>query len=65
MKIWVKVSELSVGQPIVGIRYSDGIYYCQGIKVVSIDSNKVIIQHPHGDLEIIDDMETLFCIEEN
>ena len=40
------------------------IYCCAGMRISAIDENSVVIRHPHGDLEYIEDIETEFCIKE-
>ena len=62
--MWVKMDKLTVGQEIIGIRDNKSIYYCQGMRVSAIDENSVIIRHPHGDLEYVEDPETKFWVEE-
>lgn len=63
--MWVKMDKLSVGQEITGIRNEKSIYCCTGMRISAINENSVVIYHPHGDLECIEDIETEFCIKEN
>ena len=59
------MDKLSVGQEITGIRDEKSIYCCQGMWVSAVDKDSVVIYHPHGDFECIEDIETEFCIKEN
>ena len=63
--MWVKMDKLSVGQEITGIRDNKSIYCCQGMWVSAIDESSVVIHHPHGDLEYIEDIATEFYVKEN
>ena len=63
--MWIKRGKLAVGQEIIGIRDKKSVYYCHGMRVFLIDNDTVVIRHPHGDLEYIEDIETEFRIKEN